>query len=857
MPGITPITLVSLRGGMNDTDPANSLPDDQCVNATNVEFFSSAVGERRAGCDPLDPTNSNINGSSITVATSVLAAWGAIGLSLVSTGAIGFDNAASGGSGANTNTLTVAYTVGASANYLVVGVVGDVTSDFVTGVTFNAVGMTLLKKFNPGNSVGWLYVFGLATPATGTHNIVVSASSNCNVLGCDMASYLNLGAAQPESPGTTITTALASSMSITTSTGSTSATTWAFQFSRRTTGAFIAVTGGVLRVSQSGGASAGTIVDSNSPAPAQTVVNHLSQWFPTNDVSQPELWAMGATPNGSVPVALARRTMLLTGTATWFQVIPDDPVIPVSPDLYKIDSQALSGLLLWAYNSGIDRLHVWDGTFLRRTGLAQPTAAPTAVDHGAGAYATKRYFRTRWISKTAAGVITRRSEPSLSVAFTPSGGGDGATITNSPTIGEHETHWELEGSLDNSLFYRIQTLTAATTTALDTTPGTGYATVGPLSEAIGAYLLQPSFKFLAIDGDRLLMAGHWTNPALQSTVAWTPASGDPGVGSAERLPIVTTGGQAIANTLDLDNYVGGAITGIASGVLAPTASSTATPVSVWYVFKWTRIYMLISTGNIAAAYSLSTISTSRGAIPGSIFNGVDETGASCIYFLDPLLGPSRIGPNGLQLMVGLRKTWARVNLQAKDVIACGGYYPYKQQAHWWVAADGNNTPSLKLISQTSELRSVPGNAVTRGWSLANGRLAQALCCEPYTEFVGSGASTSLSTRLFIGLTAPDYIQRTDVDSTDAGQTYAASILTRPYFLAGLLDRVGALAVTLLATANSLASAVLRIIRDQGVETGSVETLAFTPQSSETAILQDLDDATLSGCRSIQLQISDT
>src|SRR5580692_2595982 len=108
MPGITPITLVSLRGGMNDTGPANSLPDDQCVNATNVEFFSSAVGERRAGCGPLDPTNSNINGSSITVATSVLAAWGAIGLSLVSTGAIGFDNAASGGSGANTNTLTVA-----------------------------------------------------------------------------------------------------------------------------------------------------------------------------------------------------------------------------------------------------------------------------------------------------------------------------------------------------------------------------------------------------------------------------------------------------------------------------------------------------------------------------------------------------------------------------------------------------------------------------------------------------------------------------------------------------------------------------------------------------------------------------
>lgn len=39
----------SLRGGLNSTDPAITLPDDQCVQANNVEFSRSAVGERRQG----------------------------------------------------------------------------------------------------------------------------------------------------------------------------------------------------------------------------------------------------------------------------------------------------------------------------------------------------------------------------------------------------------------------------------------------------------------------------------------------------------------------------------------------------------------------------------------------------------------------------------------------------------------------------------------------------------------------------------------------------------------------------------------------------------------------------------------
>lgn len=49
MAGVGSFVLRSLRGGMNNSDPAIGLPDDQCVTANNVEFNFSMLGERRKG----------------------------------------------------------------------------------------------------------------------------------------------------------------------------------------------------------------------------------------------------------------------------------------------------------------------------------------------------------------------------------------------------------------------------------------------------------------------------------------------------------------------------------------------------------------------------------------------------------------------------------------------------------------------------------------------------------------------------------------------------------------------------------------------------------------------------------------
>lgn len=48
------LSITTLRGGMNNTDPAIALPEDQCVLAQNVEFVASMLGERRLGTTEID-----------------------------------------------------------------------------------------------------------------------------------------------------------------------------------------------------------------------------------------------------------------------------------------------------------------------------------------------------------------------------------------------------------------------------------------------------------------------------------------------------------------------------------------------------------------------------------------------------------------------------------------------------------------------------------------------------------------------------------------------------------------------------------------------------------------------------------
>jgi hypothetical protein len=74
--------------------------------------------------------------------------------------------------------LSVAFN-NVAGNVLYVVVEGDGTSDYISGVTYNGVALSLIAKIGPSDPAHrWLYLFGLLAPATGSHNIVVSASSS-------------------------------------------------------------------------------------------------------------------------------------------------------------------------------------------------------------------------------------------------------------------------------------------------------------------------------------------------------------------------------------------------------------------------------------------------------------------------------------------------------------------------------------------------------------------------------------------------------------------------------------------------------------------------------------------------------
>lgn len=578
-----------------------------------------------------------------------------------------------------------------------------------------------------------------------------------------------------------------------------------------------------------------------------TGIVQLSEFFPTGLVTVAELWGIAATPGTSVSVA--RRN-----TGTWHTVSPDDAIVSTAPNIYKITSQMLNSKLFWAYPCATDRNHVWDGTNLRATGLLPPAAAPTAANSGgAGTYSTIRYYRTREVVVSGS-TVELRSEPTAVLTFTPDGAHVSVTVTKPTTINTYTTHWELEASPDNVLFYRIARTAIGTVTYVDSAAPSTYANTGVLSEAVGAYLLQPNAKYLSCDGDRIIWAGHFTDDTKKSQIGWGPKGSDPGVGNDERFPIVDTGGTAITSFRNLNPTEGGEITGI----------SKATN-GIWFSFKWNQIHRHDPTyDEVNGAYGDYTVSKSRGAIDGSVVDGMDELGRACTYFIDPQFGPSRIGQFGLQVLYGLRQTWRRVNTLASKIVARGVYYPDKQQVIWVVAADANNSPTLGIRLQVTEVVSEAGVA-KRGWSLFDGAIAQAYAMCILHEVVTGDPDplvNALRARPFGGYVSPNFIQRWDVGTTDNGTAFSCRIRSRPFFLTGLLQKWGAFQASVLAVANTTFNVVVKLIPDfgntlLGANSGSTNvTTNLVPQSSEPVTVKDLDNLNLSEVRSIMIEFAD-
>lgn len=573
---------------------------------------------------------------------------------------------------------------------------------------------------------------------------------------------------------------------------------------------------------------------SGSAIQADERVVYVTHHFPDSDPFNNEIWVFSAVVGSHVTISRG------TSSLGWSTITPSDAVNANAPYVYQIRAISFDGMLFIAFKSGVDRLHVWDGTSLRRVGLAQP-GVPSVADEGSGSFDTDRYYRVRYIAKSGSTII-RRSEPSDSVQFTPSGSGAGAQITKPAAINEGETDWEIEASYDGVTFYRIGTEPVATTTFDDETPSSeSYADVGPLSEPIGDYDLPGSVRFLGVDDDRVTMGSSFEQDALNSRVQWTPVRGAPGVGNDERIP------ANIDSFLDLDTSTGGGLQGISQAIDGR-----------WYAFKTARIYALYRTGVASSAYGSETVSTQVGAIFDSIQEGKDQFGRGCIYFADLSAGPCRVGvSSGLVQIRGLRQFWERINLFATKAMA-SVYYPAKRQMIWFIAADGTSFPSIGAKLQCSECRDVDGGDTKGCWSFITGRQAEALTATTLYEVTQNiFEHTVIVAKPVMGYTSPDFLLRMDVSSenSDNGTEYVARVRSRPLLSAGLLNKWATTTAGIMASVKTAGRVQVSCIRDFGKEKNYV-VCDLTAEGSEEYILALFDNLVMSEAKAIQIELSD-
>jgi hypothetical protein len=548
---------------------------------------------------------------------------------------------------------------------------------------------------------------------------------------------------------------------------------------------------------------------------ARERVTFLFRHLPLGSEVNAQLWALGITSPSTAKLGYK--------TTSWTEVTISDTPDVSSNEPYYWAAVTLHGKIHFTYRSDQDRMHVWDGTTMRRAGLAEP-AAPTAADAGgAGSLTGVRYGRVRYVEVSGSTVV-RRSEPSDALTFTPGGSNASITWTKPAAISEGETHWEIELSIDNATFYRMARIVVATTTHTDSVAyTTGYAATGTLSEDVGDYSLAWSAQYVTADGDRLLFGGGWAYP-YTSRIGWTPVTNADGVGNDERMESDTD------PTLDLDTDKYGSITGMSEPVLG----------AIW-VTKNRAIYKLTRTGSRTAAYAADLFSSNIGAIHRSLIAGVDELGQPCLYAIDLEQGPYRIGIGGIKRCgEDLRATWREINMTSTGGVASAVYYPAKKQVIWCLATGASNAPDTAIVLHVDKARGF-ADGVRKGWSVWTGDRAKALTMCLFADNIEAGTARSSNLVPFIGLTGLGLVHLCDTGIDDNGTAYAATITTKPVSMGSLADHFEVRAAALNGKAVSGAAVDVACIRDFGKETTqTVADVSFTPAASETQITTILD-----------------
>lgn len=576
----------------------------------------------------------------------------------------------------------------------------------------------------------------------------------------------------------------------------------------------------------------------------QTLIRHV----PGADETAAELWGIDGAP-------IAKR--LTAGTS--FANVTLDDAISTKPQ--EVVGASLNGKLFLAYDSSVDRLHVYDPNLssprVRRVSFATP-AAPTLANFSSGSYpAVKQYVRVRWLQLSGT-LIIRRSEPSPSANITPSGSGAGITVTRPTAAGEGETHWEIEVSADDATWYMLfaqhaSVLVAAPIAIASTTQdyGTTIAqfTTVPISEPVGMFSRFPSVKYLLSDGNRLLGAGAWETAGADSggkssRVWFTPVLGSTDHGDDERISNQTNQ----KNWVDLNENDGGGITALGG------------PVSgIPFAFKYRQTWKVTPTGDVTTPYLPRKLRDDVGCISHkSLAIGEDHAGRPSLYFMSHR-GPYRIvTENGAAIIQYLGRdnevTWRSMNLGATTVVSHSLYYPELHQWWVWIATGTANDPDVKMMFDVQRGFPDENGQIRGGWAKHDGLSAGARCSCLFSNTLGASMSRDL--KPYVGRSTGTTVLKCDTaDLDDAGTAFQARIKSRPLGTAVELGFKHGLEEPYLLAKAGTATITLTTDRDFGKETRTHQ-VSLAAETTETRVTRKFDGAGIGEADTIQVELGD-
>lgn len=535
----------------------------------------------------------------------------------------------------------------------------------------------------------------------------------------------------------------------------------------------------------------------------------LFRHVPGTDETAAELWAVD---DAATPII----ERLAGGTAWSAPTLKDAP----TGNGWDVTAASINGKFALAYKTAVGRMHFWDGSTVRRGGLAA-TAAPTAANTGGGAYAAVlRYYRQR-VTVQSGGITIRRSEPSAYVSFTPSGAGTAARVTQATPPSEGETHWEVEASVDSFTFYRIATVVIGTTTYDDSAATTSYSG-NTLSDLTGKYTLQKSYKFVAADQNRLLGFGSHTTTDKQSRIEISAVIGSSDVGDEERLDT-----SVVNSYIDLDEND----SGVATGLCGPILGS-------YFAFKERQVWQLTATGSTSQPYRQDAISKSIGAIAHvAIVRAEDKEGNAALYWMSHR-GPYRWSINGLEYIGRGIEDYvlgdnATINLAATKRVAVTSYYADKRQVWFWWATGSSNDPDTLAIY----------DVVSGGFSRVptSDALANVRCAVQFADTLGAAMSRKL--KPYVGQTGGNTrIWKADTGTDDNGAAFKAYVVTKavepggPGFFGEVSDSI------LLAKSGSGVTISDMVIPDFDSTRAKTGTCLLTATGSETRVSRRIEDS---------------